>query len=150
MKRMPQVVPRLEVSEPRTTLRFGRRVTAEEDFVLPSRSSSTREQTCKKSLGSSVMTPSMRTGFGVVVESILGSSEREEAEDEAEVDRREGVLGMFLRMHHSIHLGLLTVHAKTGREADLAFERNQPPRGPTRRSWNMLKPRLGMGRKWRE
>lgn len=95
------------------------------------------------------MTPSMRTGLGVEASS-LGSAEREEADDEDEVDGREGVLGMFLRMHHSIHLGLLTVHAKTGRVADLAFWRNQPPRGPTRRSWNMLKPRLGMGRKWRE
>lgn len=141
------MVPRPEVSEPRTTLRLGRRATAEEDLlVLPSRSSSTREQTWRKSLGSSVMTPSMRTGEegAVVDESSLGSAEREEAEDEAVDDDDVGggggvlLLGMFLRMHHSIHFGLLTVQAKTGRVADLAFERNQAPRGPTRRSWNML------------
>lgn len=79
-------------------------------------------------------------------------SGRDEAEDVAEEDegREGGALGMFLRMHHSIHLALLTVQAKTGRAALLASARNQLPRGPTRRSWNMLRARLGMGRKWRE
>lgn len=115
---------------------------------LPSRLSSTRLQTWRKSLGLSVMTPSMKTVGDGADDLSSATEDREDVEEEG--GRAARFEAIFLRMHHSIHFSLLTVQARTGRPACLALRRNQWPRGPTRRPWNMLKARLGMGRKWRE
>lgn len=166
----PQVVPRPDLRAPKNVPRLralGRQAMAAvlllgfEEVACASSSSSSsssmREQTWRKSWGLSVMTPSMRTDEEEDWRASL--SEREDVDDEEDDDDKGGgddddeeeeELGMFLRMHHSIHLGWLTVQAKTGRPAAFAFLRNQVPRGPTRMSWSMLKARLGMGRKWFE
>lgn len=95
------------------------------------------------------MTPSMKT-VGDGADDLSSAMEDREDVEEEEAGRAARFEAIFLRMHHSIHFSLLTVQAKTGRPAFLASRRNQRPKGPTRRPWNMLKARLGMGKKWRE
>lgn len=96
------------------------------------------------------MTPSMKTVSGGAGDLSSDREEREDVEGEGGRRARLAAAFTFLRMHHSIHFSALTVQAKTGRLARFASRRNHLPKGPTRRPWNMLKARLGMGKKWRE